>query len=46
MGDKMKNNNCSDCSSKTTEGRAVIDKDTGLLCIDLSRHDYPTDKDI
>ncbi len=46
MGDIMKNNNCSDCSSKTTEGRAIIDKDTGLLCIDLSRHDYPTDKDI
>lgn len=32
----MKNNNCSDCSEKTVEGRAVIDKETGLLCVDLN----------
>ena len=42
----MKNNNCSDCSEKTVEGRAVIDKETGLLCVDLNCQDYETDKDI
>ena len=42
----MKNNNCSDCSEKTVEGRAVIDKETGLLCVDLNCQDYKTDKDI
>jgi len=25
---------------------AFIDKDTGLLCVDLEKQDYPTDKDI
>ena len=35
----MKNNNCSDCSEKTVEGRAVIDKETGIIInrIDLSK---------
>ncbi len=42
----MKNNNCSDCAHKTVEGRAIIDPETGLLCVDLKRQDYPTDKDI
>ncbi len=42
----MKNNNCSDCSCKTVEGRAYIDKETGLLCVDLTKQDYETDKDI
>lgn len=42
----MKNNNCSDCSSNSVEGRAFIDPETNLLCVDLERQDYPTDKDI
>lgn len=39
----MKNNNCCDCKEKTTEGRAYFDSETGLLCVDLERHDYPLD---
>jgi len=43
----MKNNNCSDCSEKSVEGRAYIDKETGLLCVDLTNNKMPeTDKDI
>lgn len=42
----MKNNNCSDCEEKTVEGRAYFDKDTGYLCLDLTRQDYPTNQDI
>lgn len=40
----MKNNNCCDCKEKTIEGRAYLDEATGLICVDLNRHDYPTDK--
>jgi len=42
----MKNCNCSDCDEKSIEGRAFIDKETGILCVDLTRQDYPVDKDI
>ena len=42
----MKNNNCSDCDEKSVEGRAFIDKETGLLCVDLTQQNYPTNKDI
>ena len=27
-------------------GRAYFDKDTGYLCLDLTRQDYPTNQDI
>ena len=37
----MKNNNCCDCKEKTIEGRAYLDEATGLICVDLNRHDYP-----
>ena len=42
----MGNNNCSDCAEKTVEGRAYVDPETGYLCVDLSKQDYPTDQDI
>ncbi len=42
----MKNCNCSDCDEKTVEGRAFIDQETGLLCIDLKRQDYPNENDL
>ncbi len=43
----MKNNNCQDCQEKSVEGRAFIDKETGLLCVDLnSQNSYPCDKDV
>ena len=42
----MKNCNCKDCEEKTVEGRAFIEKETGLLCVDLTKQDYPTNKDI
>lgn len=42
----MKNNHCSDCEEKSVEGRAFIDKETGLLCVDLTRQDYPTNHDL
>lgn len=36
----MKNNNCSDCSEKTVEGRAVIDKETGPSLTLLEKRNF------
>ncbi len=43
----MKNNNCQDCQEKSVEGRAYIDKETGLLCVDLTcPNEYPEGRDV
>lgn len=42
----MKNNNCSDCSENTYEGRAYIDPETNMLCLDLNSRELPEGKDI
>ena len=43
----MKNNNCQDCQEKSVEGRAYIDKETGLLCVLLTKaNTYPEGKDV
>ena len=42
----MKNNNCQDCQEKSVEGRAYIDPETGLLCVDLTSTECPEGKDI
>ena len=42
----MKNNNCQDCQEKSVEGRAYIDSETGILCVDLTSTECPEGKDV
>jgi|GEM_PF-1327366 len=43
---KLKNSNCGSCDD-SKQGRAYLDKETGLLCISLEeKYDKPKDKKV